>query len=140
MITQSGERRQVQILAVDPVGRSIHFKLNDRGTTEAIVVEVPNCFVWPQSGENWMVERKQNNWYLMGKIESPKDPVRLATLPLGDGLIEANNVRLKDGDYVVDSKIPLPLTITGSRGSGAALVSLLDQLEAAGIIIDSTTP
>src|ERR1700756_5196893 len=119
MITSSGERRTVQIIAVDPPNRAVHISLKDQGTTLAVVAEVPSCFVWPQSGENWMVERKKNNWYLMGKIESPQDAVPLRSLPLGDGLIEANNVRLKDGDYVVDSKLPLPLSITGSRSSGA---------------------
>jgi hypothetical protein len=140
MVTSTGERRMVQILSVDPVERQVQIRLKDRGTVAAHILEVPNCFVWPQSGENWMVERKKNTWYLVGKIEGPDDAVQLASIPLGDGLIEANNVRLKDGDYVVDSKLPLPLVITGSRASGAALVNLLDQLEAAGIITDNTTP
>lgn len=33
-----------------------------------------------------------------------------------------------------------PLVVTGSRGGNAALASLLTQLAAAGIIVDSTTP
>lgn len=140
MNTSTGERRIVQILAIDQPHRQVHFRLKDTGTTVAHVLEIPNCFVWPVNGENWMVERKKNTWYLAGKIESPTDAVSLADLAPGNGLVNANNLRLKDGDYVVDSEIPLPLTVVGSRSSGAAFTSLLERLVAAGIIVDNTTP
>jgi hypothetical protein len=40
---------------------------------------------------------------------------------------------------ILTSKGSIPLTVTGSRGGNAALASLLTQLAALGLIVDSTT-
>jgi hypothetical protein len=41
------------------------------------------------------------------------------------------------GNTVADSRFPI--TVTGSKGANAALTSLIDQLEAVGLVVDSTS-
>ncbi len=41
---------------------------------------------------------------------------------------------------IAQALIPTPQVVTGSRGSGAALQSLLTALAASGFIVDNTTP
>jgi hypothetical protein len=129
----------VRIISVDRPNRKMQGMLKDNTAVPIAVLEVPDFFVWPQVGENWMVESKANTWYLQGRIDSPIEDHSVEQIPLGDGRLNAINVRLRDGDYVVDSKVELPLVITGSRSGGEALLSLLTQLADAGIIEDNTT-
>jgi hypothetical protein len=139
MKTPPNVRRMVNIVAVNAPTRKIQGRLKDNTGIPIAVLEIPNLFVWPQVGENWMVERKAGTWYLLGRIDNPVDVYPVESIPLGDGRINANHVRLNTGNYMVESKVSLPLTITGSKASGAALESLLTQLVAAGIILDHTT-
>lgn len=139
MKTTQNVRRMVNIVAVDPTTRKIQGRLKDNSGIPIAVLEVPNAFVWPQVGENWMVERLANTWYLLGRIDNPTDFYPVESIPVGDGRFNANHVRLRTGNYLVESEIEFPLVITGSRTSGSALENLLMQLAAAGIVIDATT-
>lgn len=134
-------------MTCDPSTRRIEARLKDGATIQIAIWEIPSGFRWPQEGEYWTVQYRNNFWHLgqpmeIGESNKPIEDLAPGDTKIGGGdntkiYIDAELVDIDGRQYYrLPETIP---TVTGSRGGNAALASLLTTLEGLGLIEDNTT-
>jgi hypothetical protein len=78
------QTQRVQIVTCDPSQRLIEGKLRDGVTVRIAVWEIPSGFRWPQQGEYWTINYRNNFWHLGQPMEVGESTKPIEDLSPGD--------------------------------------------------------
>jgi hypothetical protein len=95
-----GARYAVKIITVDPKNRKIEAALKDQTVVQVAVFDTREVFVWPQVGEQWIIQQASGIWTLDKRVGG-KDDLQINDLEPGHGKIAADVVKTPTGQSVV---------------------------------------
>lgn len=95
-----GPRRSAYITTVDPKTRKIEAQLKDGGLIQIALFDIPSFFVWPKTGEHWIIRQDAGYWRLFNKFDS-NDNQAVGTLKPGEAKIAAETIKTPSGRSVV---------------------------------------
>lgn len=93
-----------KIILVDAVNNRIECVPKQGTVITLFLTTFPTFFVWPQVGEFWMIQRQNNSWILVSRIQNPNDSVPLTnSLDPGTAYAHADTIVLSTGSSVLSS-------------------------------------
>jgi hypothetical protein len=97
--------------------------------------------VWPQVGEQWLIDRSMGHWALKCKVTDTRPPAFNSDTPVrSTDMQQLVNILVGHGIIMDTSGAPVPITATGDRARmEPALGKILDVLTGQGLITDGTT-
>lgn len=127
----------VTVDEVDISNRIVHCKDRTQSNIQCSFRDAPGgIFYIPNQGERWLARKIGNIFYLANKLDTTDDQTFMkANMLPGDARISAGQLFMNIDNF----NFATTPNVTGSKGSNAALTSLIAALVELGLITDGTS-